>query len=481
MTGFTGPTGMTGFTGPTGMTGFTGPTGMTGFTGPTGMTGMTGPTGNTGNTGPTGPGFTTITDLSSGSTGYYALTKNTSNSAYAMTNVSITGDGVVTVASVLPKIAAPGAIFSVSSGRSFFSANSETFSIGAKYSLAGGAVYFGASNATITPDVYISNNIGTTLMTLLNGGNVGIGTVTPGSKLEVSGQVQATHNDVSAYAYRAAAGAGGIASIQFTNAATNVDWAYLTANSLNKSVWRTQTGSTTNSTASAFDINGGCVVINNFLGNGGDAGDWPQPALGLRNYDSNFSGLTQLIFGYRDDDVSYETGSAKWNFRFWDFRASPNPITTSSVNTELWLTGPGPLCMAAGASQPGPGVRLAVGATAWVATSDERLKDIIEPIENAIDKIITLRTVIGKYKSDKVGVRRPFLIAQDVQKVLPEAVSTAFIQEAVDPENPLKVLSGSEYLHMSYTDMIPLLIASIKEQQTLITTLATRIAALEAK
>ena len=222
-------------------------------------------------------------------------------------------------------------------------------------------------------------------------------------------------------------------------------------------------------------------MINNFLGSGADAGDWPVPALGLRNYDSNFNGLTQLIFGYRDDDVSYETGFAKWNFRFWD-SVSTYPITTSSVNTQLWLCGPGALYMVAGGTQgSGFGVVLATSATSWASPSDERLKDIIEPIENAIDKIMTLRTVIGKYKTDKIGVRRPFLIAQDVQKVLPEAVSNGFIQEAVDPENPSNVLNKTECLNLSYTDMIPLLIASIKEQQNLITSLTTRIAALESK
>jgi hypothetical protein len=95
---------------------------------------------------------------------------------------------------------------------------------------------------------------------------------------------------------------------------------------------------------------------------------------------------------------------------------------------------------------------------------------------------------MGKYKADKKNTIRPFLIAQDVQKVLPEAVSNGIIREAVDPENPSKVLSESECLHLSYTDMIPLLIASIKEQQTLIksqqdliTGLTARVAALEAK
>jgi hypothetical protein len=396
-----------------------------------------------------------------------------------MTNVTITGSGVTTIASPTP-IIIPGAIFNVSSGRSFFSANSEPFAVGAKHSSTGGSVYFGATNATATPDVQISAAGGGALMTLLNGGNVGIGTATPGSKLEVSGHVQAKHVDGSGYAYRAVAGSGGIASIQFTSAGI-VDWSYLTANSLNKSVWRTQTGSTANSSNSAFDINGGTVVINNVLGTGGDAGDWPQPALGLKNSDTNFNRLTQLIFGYRDDDVSYQTDSALWNFRFND-NVTANPITTSSANTQLWLSGPGALYMVAGGGISSSfGVVLSASAASWASVSDERVKDIIEPIENAIDKIVTLRTVIGKYKTDDVGIRRSFLIAQDVQKVLPEAVTVGYTQDAVDPENPSKVLNTTECLNLSYTDTIPLLVAAIKEQQILIETLTTRIATLEAK
>ena len=36
-----------------------------------------------------------------------------------------------------------------------------------------------------------------------------------------------------------------------------------------------------------------------------------------------------------------------------------------------------------------------------------------------------LRAVIGKFKADEEGTRKSFLIAQDVQAVLPEAVSIA--------------------------------------------------------
>jgi hypothetical protein len=104
------------------------------------------------------------------------------------------------------------------------------------------------------------------------------------------------------------------------------------------------------------------------------------------------------------------------------------------------------------------GVYVTYGATSWTGTSDERLKDIIEPISNAVSKIGSLRSVIGKFKTDSEGTRRSFLIAQDVQSVLPEAV---------DASNPDK-------LGVAYTDVIPLLVAAIKE-------LTARVQTLEAK
>jgi hypothetical protein len=93
------------------------------------------------------------------------------------------------------------------------------------------------------------------------------------------------------------------------------------------------------------------------------------------------------------------------------------------------------------------GVYLAVNGTSWASASDERMKDIIEPITDAANKVSTLRAVIGKYKTDEEGTRRSFLIAQDIQAVLPEAV------DATD----------SEKLGVQYTDVIPLLVAAIKE------------------
>jgi hypothetical protein len=116
-------------------------------------------------------------------------------------------------------------------------------------------------------------------------------------------------------------------------------------------------------------------------------------------------------------------------------------------------------------SSNGGGVYLAASGTSWTSASDERKKDIIEPITNALNKIDVLRTVIGKYKTDKEDARRPFLIAQDVQAVFPEAV---------DSQNP-------EDLGVAYGDMIPLLVKAIQELNAKVDTQAARIAALESK
>ena len=116
------------------------------------------------------------------------------------------------------------------------------------------------------------------------------------------------------------------------------------------------------------------------------------------------------------------------------------------------------------------GVNLANGATSWSAVSDENKKDIIEPIENGLDKVASLRAIIGKYKADAEGTRRSFLIAQDVQAVLPEAVT--HITDITD---------GSMALGLSYTDVIPLLVSAIKDLKQIVDAQATEIAELKAK
>lgn len=145
-------------------------------------------------------------------------------------------------------------------------------------------------------------------------------------------------------------------------------------------------------------------------------------------------------------------------------------IKTSQVECTWGLKSSTDTNMYIGSGSPNVGtygVYLTNTGNSWNAVSDERMKTIVEPISNAIQKIGVLRSVIGYYNHDENKIHRPFLIAQDVQSVLPEAVSIA------DQETGI--------LGLSYTDTIPLLVAAIKEQQALITAMTARIEALEAK
>jgi hypothetical protein len=117
-------------------------------------------------------------------------------------------------------------------------------------------------------------------------------------------------------------------------------------------------------------------------------------------------------------------------------------------------------------NQSGTGVYIADGGTGWTSSSDERLKTAVAPFEGAVQKVCSLRAGTGRYLTDEEDVSRSFLIAQDVQAVLPEAVDVQSDEQGT--------------LGLRYTDVVPLLVAAIQEQQALITALTARVAALEA-
>jgi hypothetical protein len=99
--------------------------------------------------------------------------------------------------------------------------------------------------------------------------------------------------------------------------------------------------------------------------------------------------------------------------------------------------------------------------------SDERLKEDIVEITDALEKVMQLRGVtykpnsiaesLGYKKQNEVGV-----IAQDVEKVLPEAVKPAPFDIMLF-ENTEISKSGENYKTVQYEKLVPLLIEAIKE------------------
>ena len=88
------------------------------------------------------------------------------------------------------------------------------------------------------------------------------------------------------------------------------------------------------------------------------------------------------------------------------------------------------------------------------AYSDERLKENIVNVDNALDKVCSMRGVYYNMIEDKTKSRRLGLVAQEVEKVLPEVVIEAKPEDDKD-----------SILSVDYGNVVGLLVEAIKEQQ----------------
>jgi hypothetical protein len=109
---------------------------------------------------------------------------------------------------------------------------------------------------------------------------------------------------------------------------------------------------------------------------------------------------------------------------------------------------------------------LGIGAQAYYYFSDERLKKNIEPIKDALAKIIALQGVTFNWKDPASGTGTQLgFIAQQVEKVVPDLVNT-------DPTTGMKAVD--------YARVTPLLVNAVQEQQKQIDDLKAEVEALKA-
>jgi hypothetical protein len=113
--------------------------------------------------------------------------------------------------------------------------------------------------------------------------------------------------------------------------------------------------------------------------------------------------------------------------------------------------------------------------------SDERLKERISNVDNALDKVLSLNGFY--YKNNDLAKSVGYtdeslqlgLSAQEIQKVAPEIVKLAAFDMETDEEGNITSKSGEDYLTVNYAKLVPILIEAIKEQQKQIEELKSKI------
>ena len=103
--------------------------------------------------------------------------------------------------------------------------------------------------------------------------------------------------------------------------------------------------------------------------------------------------------------------------------------------------------------------------TTYNTTSDIRLKQDIEPLA-ATDKLMAMNPVSYNWKADPDGPRSMGFIAQEMQEVMPEAVSTGDDDDAM--------------MSMDYGRITPILVSALQDAHRKIDELAAEIAELKA-
>ena len=115
-------------------------------------------------------------------------------------------------------------------------------------------------------------------------------------------------------------------------------------------------------------------------------------------------------------------------------------------------------------------ISVTTSATAYNTSSDYRLKESVEPLTGAADRVLALKPSRFNFISEPDKVVDGF-IAHEAQEVVPEAVTGE--KDAVDADgNP-------EYQGIDQSKLVPLLTAALQEALTEIDNLKERVTALE--
>jgi hypothetical protein len=275
-----------------------------------------------------------------------------------------------------------------------------------------------------------------------NGGNVGIGTTSPGAKLEVNAQ---------------SGGVGGYTGFKMKYGTTSVQSLYMgqvtagngafigTAQYRNAGYWQTE------GTASS--------VIN--MDAGGNIGFYTNSGL-TANTDFNISERMRITSGgevlirravYTDTTFSLQVGDTGND----SYRPIRCEVASTAARTQIAFYNP--------SGNIGT-ISTTSSSTAYNTSSDYRLKENVVEMTGALDRVNQLKPSRFNFIADEDKTVDGFL-AHEVQDIVPEAITGE--KDAVDEEgNPV-------YQGIDQSKLVPLLVGAIKELKAEVETLKNQI------
>jgi hypothetical protein len=332
-------------------------------------------------------------------------------------------------------------------------------------------------------------------------GNVGIGTSSPASKLDVNGAIRST----SGTTLLVASVTGGIPYIQGYDGTTsaNNQLAFYTGATERMRIDSSGYVGIGGTPLYKLDLFGAGTGTNLFHISSGstDNGGYIQSTgndeimmSGGARYSSYSAGVWTMLAKETTASGIYVHAAGI------DFWTNPGLTigNTFTMNRTLLLSSTGYLLV--GYTSSNGAYKLQVNSqifatSATIATSDARYKTNIEPISSALTLVNKLNPVSFDWKEHPVhdfpeGKTIGFL-AQEVKEVLKDTEYVDNIVKAntctIEPEekdeegNITKEAVTEEFLGIAEGNLIPLLTKAIQEQQTIIQDLKARIAILESK
>jgi hypothetical protein len=275
----------------------------------------------------------------------------------------------------------------------------------------------------------------TVKMMITSEGNVGIGTDSPATKLELE-----TGGVIDAQLRLTAANTRG-ASVEYISgqsSGSTYNWR-VGSNIVNSNAFQFVPSTAADGTT----FNTPAVSIKN-TGNVGIGNASPTGNLEVRSAASSHCIVTvnTTDANYDASIILEEAGSEKWNIM--------NDADGHSGGSNSFVI--------RDRSDSSTAVHIAPGGTSFVSGSDERLKKDINNIGSVLDGINSLRPITYKRKYGILDITHPGLIAQEVKPYFPLTV--------LGEEDSFREISENEAeggLSLAYQDLIPYLIKAVQE------------------